>query len=92
LNRQLRRKKVSAGRVEIEKDYADEFDGVYKNAMLKDESDKVAILDADHVITGRADGTISVSLSSDVLPMDPFLNRKSCGGARSLRRLPPQQT
>lgn len=56
---------VKSGRVEIEKDYADEFDGVYKNAMLKDESNKVrfltadvAILDADHVITGRADGTI----------------------------------
>ena len=56
---------VKSGRVEIEKDYADEFGSVYKDAVLKDESNKVrfltadvAILDADHVITGRTDGTI----------------------------------
>src|ERR1700681_4233966 len=34
----------------------------------------------------------SLSLFSDVSPMGPFLSRNSCDGARSLCKLPPQQT
>ena len=53
-----------SGRAQIEKSYADNFNGVGKNAVLKQEGTKVrfltadvAIADTDNTITGRTDGT-----------------------------------
>jgi uncharacterized protein (TIGR02246 family) len=57
--------RVVSGRAAIERNYAESFAGVDKNAVVKTESAKVrfltadtAILDLEGVTTGRADGTL----------------------------------
>ena len=57
--------RIVSGRAAIERNYAESFAGVDKNAVVKTESSKIryltadtAILDLDGVTTGRSDGTI----------------------------------
>jgi uncharacterized protein (TIGR02246 family) len=57
--------RIVSGRAAIERNYAESFAGVDKNAVVKTESSKIryltadtAILDLDGVTTGRADETI----------------------------------
>jgi uncharacterized protein (TIGR02246 family) len=57
--------RIVSGRAAIERNYAESFAGVDKNAVVKTESAKIrfltadtAILDLEGVTTGRADGTI----------------------------------
>ena len=57
--------RIVSGRAAIERNYAESFAGVDKNAVVKTESAKVrfltadtAILDLEGVTTGRADGTL----------------------------------
>jgi uncharacterized protein (TIGR02246 family) len=60
-----------AGRSQIEKNYADSFNGLDKNSTLKIVSDKVrfltadvAISDGERVITGRTAGTVEIHNTS----------------------------
>jgi uncharacterized protein (TIGR02246 family) len=55
----------SSGREQIEKSYADVFNGVGKNSLLKQDAPRVrfltadvAIVDTDNTITGRTDGPV----------------------------------
>jgi len=57
--------RIVSGRAAIERNYAESFAGVDKNAVVKTESTKIrfltadtAILDLEGVTTGRSDGTI----------------------------------
>lgn len=60
-----------SGRPQIEKNYADSFNGLDKNSTLKIESDRVrfltadvAVSDGERVITGRTAGTVEIHNTS----------------------------